>query len=114
MKDCKHINYEKIEEVKSKIPGEDAMYELAELFKVFGDSTRTRILSSLEFSELCVCEISEVLNMSISAVSHQLRILRQSKLVKSRKIGKEVYYSLDDEHVLKMIHFGFEHLNERK
>ena len=57
MKDCKHINYEKIEEVKSKIPGEDAMYELAELFKVFGDSTRTRILSSLEFSELCVCVI---------------------------------------------------------
>ena len=114
MKDKKHIDLEKIEEVKGKIPSEDDMYELAELFKVFGDSTRTRILTCLEYSELCVCEISEVLNMSISAVSHQLRVLRQSKLVKARKIGKEVYYSLDDDHVLQIISFGFEHLNERK
>lgn len=114
MKDKKHIDLEKIEEVKGKIPSEDDMYELAELFKVFGDSTRTRILTCLEYSELCVCEISGVLNMSISAVSHQLRVLRQSKLVKARKIGKEVYYSLDDDHVLQIISFGFEHLNERK
>lgn len=114
MKDKKHIDLEKIEEVKGKIPSEDDMYELAELFKVFGDSTRTRILTCLKYSELCVCEISEVLNMSISAVSHQLRVLRQSKLVKARKIGKEVYYSLDDDHVLQIISFGFEHLNERK
>ena len=95
------------------MPDDDLIYDLAELFKVFGDSTRAKILSSLEISELCVCDICECLNMTKSAVSHQLRILRQSKLVKARKSGKEVFYSLDDDHVSKIFECGLSHLLEK-
>lgn len=105
-------NEEFVKEVKSKMPTEDVIYDLAELFKVFGDSTRTKILSALEISELCVCDIASTLNMTKSAVSHQLRILRTSKLVKTRKQGKEVYYSLDDDHVSKIFECALEHINE--
>ena len=101
-----------VDKVKAKMPDEETIYDLAELFKVFGDSTRTKILSCLEISELCVDDIAACLDMSKSSVSHQLRILRQAKLVKARKSGKEVYYSLDDDHVTKIFEYGLDHINE--
>ena len=103
---------DKIEEIKTKMPDTEKIYDLAELFKVFGDSTRMGILSALEVSDLCVSEISNVLGISISAVSHQLRVLRNSKLVKAKKSGKDVIYSLDDDHVSKIIECGLSHINE--
>lgn len=101
-----------ISEVTTKMPSDEIICDLAELFKVFGDSTRTKILSALEISELCVCDIAKCLNMTKSAVSHQLRILRSAHLVKARKQGKEVFYSLDDDHVSKIIECGLSHINE--
>lgn len=98
--------------VRNKIPDEETIYDLAELFKVFGDSTRTKILSCLEVKDLYVGEIAEILNMSISAVSHQLRVLRNAKLVRGTKEGKEVKYSLDDNHVMMIIECGLSHLQE--
>ncbi|MCR4940790.1 MAG: metalloregulator ArsR/SmtB family transcription factor [Treponemataceae bacterium] len=98
--------------VRNKIPDEETIYDLAELFKVFGDSTRTKILSCLEVKDLYVGEIAEILNMSISAVSHQLRVLRNAKLVRGTKEGKEVKYSLDDNHVMMIIECGLSHLKE--
>lgn len=106
------IHQEDVDLVKNKMLDEDTYIDLAELFKVFGDSTRTKILSCLEIKELCVCDIALCLNMSMSAVSHQLRILKNAKLVKGRKIGKEVVYSLDDEHVSSIIECGLSHINE--
>ena len=94
------------------MPTEDQMYDLAELFKVFGDSTRIRILYVLFESDVCVADIAEALNMTQSAISHQLRILKQAKLVKSRRDGKQVFYSLDDEHVATIINVGLEHIEE--
>lgn len=94
------------------MPDEDLLYDAAELFKIFGDSTRIRILSALSVNELCVCDICSVLNMTKSAVSHQLRILRQTKLVKNRRNGKEVYYSLDDDHVSSIMALALEHIKE--
>ncbi len=107
------VNQKVVDKVRNELPSEDEIYDLAELFKVFGDSTRTKILSCLEISELCVCDIAACLNMTKSAVSHQLRILRSSKLVKNRKVGKEVYYSLDDDHVSKIFECGLSHINEK-
>lgn len=101
-----------VEAVRERMPDEDSLYEVAELFKVFGDSTRTRIIAALFEGELCVCDIAALLSMSISAVSHQLRILRQTKIVKSRRSGKEVFYSLDDEHIYKIYHMAIEHIAE--
>ena len=98
--------------VRRKIASEEKIYDLAELFKVFGDSTRTKILCCLEVKDLYVGELAEVLNMSVSAVSHQLRILRQTKIVKSRRSGKEVFYSLDDEHISDIYALAIEHLKE--
>ena len=106
------VHSEVVENVKKKLPSDDKIYDLAELFKVFGDSTRTKILSALEISPLCVCDIASCLNMTKSAVSHQLRILRQAKLVKSKKNGKEVIYSLDDNHVSLIFECGLNHINE--
>ena len=103
-----------VAKVKAAMPDEDLLLDVAELFKVFGDSTRTRILSALFESELCVCDIASLLNMTKSAVSHQLRILRQTKIVKNRKQGKEVYYSLDDEHISRIYKMALEHLREGK
>ncbi len=102
-----------IERVRAAMPDEDTLYETAELFKVFGDSTRTRILSALFVEELCVCDIAELLSMTKSAVSHQLRILRQTKVVKSRRSGKEIFYSLDDDHIAEIYGMAIEHLKEK-
>jgi ArsR family transcriptional regulator len=106
------IHNEIVEEVKKKVPEDEFLYDMAEFFKIFGDSTRIKILTLLFHSEMCVCDISFALNISQSAVSHQLRILRQSKLVKFRKDGKVVYYSLDDDHIKQIYNMAFEHLKE--
>ncbi len=103
-----------LQQIKSRLPDETTIYDLSDLFKILGDSTRTKILSCLEESELCVQDICTCLNMTKSAVSHQLHTLRQAKLVKTRKDGKEVYYSLDDDHVTKIYECGLEHIKERK
>ncbi len=103
---------EVVERAKQNMPDQDTLTDLSELFKVFGDSTRLNILTALFESEMCVCDISATLEMSISAISHQLRILRHNKLVKNRKEGKEVFYSLADEHVVKIIEMALEHINE--
>lgn len=105
-----HKNLLKI--VQEKMPEETEAYDLAELFKVFGDSTRIRILFVLFEAEVCVCDLAEALNMTQSAISHQLRILKQSKLVKSRREGKSIFYSLADNHVRTIIDQGREHIEE--
>lgn len=106
------VHEQTVRRVEKQIPDEDLLYDVAELFKIFGDSTRIRILSALLTDELCVCDICSLLNMTKSAVSHQLRILRQTKLVKNRRSGKEVYYSLDDDHVASIINLALEHAKE--
>lgn len=98
--------------VREQMPPEDELYDLAELFKVFGDSTRIRILFVLFGAEVCVCDLAEALQMTQSAISHQLKILKQSKLVKGRREGKSVFYSLADEHVRTIIAQGLEHIAE--
>lgn len=110
---CNVIHRDVIEKVQKNMPDEDFLYDLAELFKVFGDSTRIRILSALMENEMCVCDICTLLSMTTSAISHQLRILKQAKLVKYRKDGKVVYYSLDDEHVEKIISIGLNHIEHK-
>lgn len=94
------------------MPEETQLYDLAELFKVFGDSTRIRILYVLSENEVCVGDIALILNMTQSAISHQLRILKQNKLVKVRREGKQIYYSLADDHVRVILSMGKEHIEE--
>lgn len=101
-----------VEKVLEQQPDDEILYDLAELFKVFGDSTRIKILYSMFENELCVNDIARLLNLSQSSVSHQLRILKTSKLVKFRREGKSIYYSLDDEHVRAIISMGMEHVEE--
>lgn len=98
--------------VNETLPEETELYDLAELFKVFGDSTRIRILFVLFEAEVCVCDLAKALNMTQSAISHQLRILKQNKLVKSRREGKSIFYSLADDHVRTIISMGREHILE--
>lgn len=106
------VHADRLKLVKEQMPEEDVLYDLAELFKVFGDSTRIRILFVLFETEVCVCDLAEALNMTQSAISHQLRILKQNKLVKSRREGKSIFYSLADEHVKTIIAQGMEHVEE--
>lgn len=101
-----------VRRVLEQQPDDEILYDLAELFKVFGDSTRIKILYSLFETELCVYDIARLLNLSQSSVSHQLRILKTSKLVKFRREGKSVFYSLDDDHVREIISMGLEHVEE--
>lgn len=112
--DCNVIHEDVVNKVKGHMPEEEKLYDLAELFKVFGDSTRIRILWALNEAEMCVCDIASLLNMSQSAISHQLRVLRQATLVKNRKEGKVVYYSLDDDHVKHIFDQGMSHVNEKR
>ena len=98
--------------VAEDMPEEEELYDLAELFKVFGDTTRIKILYTLFKSEMCVCDIAEVLGMSQSAISHQLRVLKQAKLVRNKRDGKQIIYSLDDAHISKIISMGLEHVKE--
>lgn len=106
------IHEDVVQRVKEKLPDERPVYEVSELFKVFGDSTRTRIICALNIEEMCVGDLAALLQMTQSAVSHQLRILKTSRLVKSRKQGKVVYYSLDDSHIGDIFAKAFEHVME--
>ena len=101
-----------LQRVRQELPGDELLCDLADLFKVFGDTTRIRILFVLFESEVCVCDLAESLSMTQSAISHQLNILKRSKLVKSRREGKSVFYSLADDHVRTIISQGMEHINE--
>lgn len=107
-----HVHEDILKTVNAQMPDEDKLYDLAELFKVFGDSTRIRILFVLFEAEMCVCDLAKMLNMTQSAVSHQLKILKNSKLVKNRREGKSIFYSLADGHVRTIIAQGMEHIEE--
>lgn len=110
--DCNVIHENIVKEARMLMPPEEELYELAEVFKVFGDTTRIRILCALFESEMCVCDIAYLLNMTISSISHQLRLLKQARLVKARRDGKTVYYSLDDQHVKMIFDQGLNHVRE--
>ncbi len=112
--DCpNHSHHPEIPEIVSeRLPSEEEMYLLSELFKLFGDSTRIRILCALAEKELCVCQIADTLEMTQSAISHQLRILKQGSLVKCRRDGKTIFYSLADSHVKTIINQGIDHIEE--
>lgn len=106
------IHEEVVQKVSGHMPPEEELYDLAEFFKVFGDSTRIKILYVLFEAEMCVCDIADVLNMTQSAISHQLRILKQMQLVKFRREGKTIFYSLSDGHIQTIINQGMEHIKE--
>lgn len=106
------VHEDAVEQVRSQLPQDEVLYDLAELFKIFGDSTRVKILYALLEAELCVCDIAKLMDVSQSAVSHQLRVLKGSKLVKFRREGKTLYYSLADEHVFRILSQGMEHILE--
>ena len=110
--DFYQVHEDVVKSVTAKMPDEDELYDLAEIFKVFGDSTRIKILYVLFESEMCVCDLAQSLNMNQSAISHQLKILKQAKLVTGRREGKSVIYSLADEHVRTIIDQGREHIEE--
>ena len=107
-----HVHEDRVKEVLGNMPEEEKLYDLAEFFKVFADSTRIKILYVLGKSEMCVCDIGNILGVSQSAVSHQLRILKQMQLVKYRREGKTVFYSLSDSHIKTILNQGFEHICE--
>ncbi len=111
--DCAVIHEDIVQSVRSQLPADEDLFDLAEFFKVFGDTTRIKILTALSAAELCVCDLAVLLNMTQSAVSHQLRLLKQARLVKYRKSGKIVYYSLDDAHVNTILDQGHHHLAEK-
>ena len=111
--DCHEVHKDLVSQVLNRMPDEDELYDLAELFKIFGDSTRIRILTVLFGEEMCVCDIAEALQMNQSAVSHQLKILKNAKLIKNRREGKMVYYALADDHVSTILAMGLEHIEEQ-
>ena len=106
------VHTDAAEQVRKALPEEELLYDLAELFKMFGDSTRVKILYALLEAELCVCDIAKLMDVTQSAVSHQLRILKAGKLVKFRREGKTIYYSLADQHVMRILSQGMEHILE--
>lgn len=112
--ECELIHPEAVADVRKKMPHDEALYNLADFFKVFGDSTRVRILWALDTGELCVCDLAALLGMTKSAISHQLHSLRQADLVRFRREGKIVFYSLSDDHVKDILEKGFEHINEEE
>ncbi len=111
--DEQHLHHCAVDRTKAEMPSEDELFRLAETFKIFGDSTRIRIICSLMHRELCVCDLAELLGMGQSAISHQLRLLRTSRLVKTRREGKSIFYSLDDEHIEHIINAGLSHITEQ-
>ena len=108
---CVHKNV--VDEVKSTFMKEEVLFDLADFYKIFGDTTRIKILYAIDKQDLCVCDIASILNMTVSAVSHQLKQLRDSNLVKTRREGKSIYYSLSDDHVRQIIDCGLEHIMEK-
>ena len=112
--DCNAIHQEVVESTKKQmLNDEDLFNNLAEFFKILGDTTRVKILSALDKNEMCVCDIANVLSMSKSSISHQLGTLRRMNIVKCRKQGKEVYYTMDDDHVQKLFELGIEHIEHK-
>lgn len=111
--DCNVIHQDIIDQVKTDLPDQETIRDLAQLFKVFGDPTRVKILSALFKAEMCVCDMASLFNMTQSSISHQLSVLKQARLVKYRKDGKVVYYSLEDAHVQQIFDQGLIHINER-
>jgi len=107
------VHREILDSINENALSDDAVNELAEFFKVFGDATRLRILHALSMAEMCVCDLCEFLGMNQSAVSHQLKVLRQSRLIKYRREGRNVYYSLDDEHIQQIFEVGLKHIMEK-
>jgi len=112
--DCSVIHEDSVEEVRKKMPQEEHLYELADFFKVLGDSTRVKIMCALDMEELCVCDLAVLFNLTKSSISHQLRSLREARLVKFRKDGKVVYYSLADHHVKQVFEMGYQHIKEER
>ena len=111
--DCNVIHQDIVENTINQMADEDVFNKLAEFFKILGDTTRTKILYALDKNEMCVCDIANVLNMSKSSISHQLGTLRRMSIVKCRKQGKEVYYTLDDDHVQGLFELGIEHIEHK-
>lgn len=107
-----YVHQELVDKIAEIMPDEDLLFDLAELYKIFGDSTRIKILYALFEAELCVCDIATLIGASVSAVSHQLRILKQASLVKFRREGKMAFYSLSDDHVRSILDQGIEHIGE--
>ena len=112
--DCNVIHKELVEKTLAKMKDDDVIYKVAEFFKILGDITRVKILFALDQNELCVCDIANILNMTKSSISHQLGTLRWSGIVKCKKVGKEVFYMLDDEHVKEVFEVGMEHIEHKK
>lgn len=110
--ECEIIHEDTVNKVKATFPKDEMIFDLADFYKIFGDTTRVKILYALDKSELCVCDISALLGMSVSAVSHQLRTLRESDLVRTKRDGKVIYYSLADDHVKSILECGLEHISE--
>jgi len=110
--DFMHAHEDIITKVNAVMPDDELLYDLAELYKIFGDTTRIKILYVLHEAEMCVCDIAQLLGSSQSAISHQLRVLKQAKLVKYRREGKTVFYSLADDHVRMILNQGMEHVEE--
>lgn len=106
------VHRDLVDSVSNSMPDEDKLLDLADLFKVFGDSTRIKILYTLVDNRMCVCDIAEVLNMTQSAISHQLKVLKQAKLIKSTREGKQIIYELDDAHISVILQIGLEHIEE--
>lgn len=111
--DCEFIHEDVVIEVKKRMPDDETLYDLSDFFKILGDSTRVKIMWALDENEMCVCDIAALLNMSKSAISHQLKSLRLADLVKFRRDGKVVYYSLKDDHVRDIFEKGMEHIKEK-
>ncbi|MEG1848481.1 MAG: metalloregulator ArsR/SmtB family transcription factor [Lachnospiraceae bacterium] len=109
-----HVHEDIVTEVNEKMPSEEELYDLADFFKIFGDSTRLKILTVLLCSEMCVCDLAQILGMTQSAISHQLRTLKQMALVKNRRDGKTILYSLTDGHIMTILNQGLEHIEEDK
>ena len=111
--DCNIIHENIVKDTLSKMPEDDLFNKLAEFFKILGDTTRAKILFALDQNEMCVCDIANVLGISKSSISHQLGTLRRMNIVKCRKQGKEVYYTIDDDHVQKLFELGIEHIEHK-
>ncbi len=108
------IHEETVNALRKIFPEDETLFDLSDFYKIFGDTTRVKILYALDKSQLCVCDISAILGMSVSAVSHQLRTLREADLVRSTRQGKIIYYSLADDHVKSILECGLEHILEKK
>lgn len=112
--DSVHVHVDALKRIELELPPDEKLYDLADFFKIFSDSTRIKILYALLKSELCVCDLAQVLNMSQSAISHQLRTLKQMDLVRNRREGKTIFYSLADDHITTILSQGMEHIEEEK